>query len=348
MAACDPFGDPGADVRADRGSDGLAVDDLGGSGVHGAAFSHDDPPARCLQATGAVGVSGIIRRMNEPQNSLPQAYDDEIDLWELWDTVWSGRWLIIAITSLFAVGGVAYALMAQEWWRADVVLAPADKKALPGALGQLGGLASLAGVNIGGGGNQEPLAVLKSKGFAREFITEQDLMPVLFKDFKSPDGKAPDIRDAVRIFETVRTISDDKKTGLVTLGVRWKDPETAASWANALVKRLNERLRVEALAESQRNVDFLQKEMAATSVVSLQQSMGRVLEGEMQKLMLARGNEQFAFKVIDPATPPKQRDAPKRALIAIVATLAGGFLGLLAVFLRKAVRERRRPASAAV
>jgi len=114
------------------------------------------------------------------------------------------------------------------------------------------------------------------------------------------------------------------------------------------VKRLNERLRVEALAESQRNVDFLQKEMAATSVVSLQQSMGRVLEGEMQKLMLARGNEEFAFKVIDPATPPKQRDAPKRALIAIVATLAGGFLGLLAVFLRKAVRERRRPASAAV
>jgi LPS O-antigen subunit length determinant protein (WzzB/FepE family) len=65
--------------------------------------------------------------MNEPQNSLPQAYDDEIDLWALWDTVWSGRWLIIAITSLFAVGGIAYALMAQEWWRADVVLAPADK-----------------------------------------------------------------------------------------------------------------------------------------------------------------------------------------------------------------------------
>ena len=71
-------------------------------------------------ADGAVGVSGIIRRMNEPQNSLPQAYDDEIDLWELWDTIISGRWLIIAITALFAIGGVTYALLAQEWWRADV------------------------------------------------------------------------------------------------------------------------------------------------------------------------------------------------------------------------------------
>jgi uncharacterized protein involved in exopolysaccharide biosynthesis len=35
-------------------------------------------------------------------------------------------------------------------------------------------------------------------------------------------------------------------------------------------------------------------------------------------------------------------------LVAIVATLAGGFLSLLAVFLRKAIRERRRPASGAV
>jgi LPS O-antigen subunit length determinant protein (WzzB/FepE family) len=276
----------------------------------------------------------------------PVAYDDEIDLWQLWETVWSGRWLIIAITSLFAVGGVTYALVAQEWWRAEVVLAPADKKGgMSGALSQLSGLASLAGVSVGGGGGNEPLAVLKSKDFARQFITEMNLMPVLLKDQKTEDGKAPDIRDALRIFETVRTVSDDKKTGLVTLSVRWKDADTAALWANELARRVNARLRAEALAEAERNVAYLQKEIAATSVVSLQQSMGRVLEGEMQKLMLARGNEEFAFKVIDKATPPKLRDAPKRALIAIVATLAGGLLGILAVFLRQAWRNRPpRPA----
>jgi uncharacterized protein involved in exopolysaccharide biosynthesis len=276
----------------------------------------------------------------------PAAYDDEIDLWQLWETLWSGRWLIIAITSLFAVGGVTYALVAQEWWRAEVVLAPADKKGgMSGALSQLSGLASLAGVSVGGGDSNEPLAVLKSKDFARQCITEMNLMPLLLEDQKTEDGKAPDIRDALRIFETVRTVSDDKKTGLVTLSVRWKDADTAALWANELARRVNARLRAEALAEAERNVTYLQKEIAATSVVSLQQSMGRVLEGEMQKLMLARGNEEFAFKVIDKATPPKLRDAPKRALIAIVATLAGGFLAILAVFLRQAWRNRSpRPA----
>jgi uncharacterized protein involved in exopolysaccharide biosynthesis len=270
----------------------------------------------------------------------PVDYDDEIDLWQLWDTIWSGRWLIIAITSLFAVGGVTYALVAQEWWRAEVVLAPADKKGgMSGALSQLSGLASLAGVSVGGGNSNEPLAVLKSKDFARQFITDMNLIPALFTGAENQKEK-PDIRDAVQIFQGIRTVSDDKKTGLVTLSVRWKDADTAALWANELARRVNARLRAEALAEAERNVTYLQKEMAATSVVSLQQSMGRVLEGEMQKLMLARGNEEFAFKVIDKATPPKLRDEPKRALIAIVATLAGGFLGILAVFLRQAWRNR--------
>jgi LPS O-antigen subunit length determinant protein (WzzB/FepE family) len=275
----------------------------------------------------------------------PVAYDDEIDLWQLWEILWSGRWVIIAITSLFAVGGVTYALVAQEWWRAEVVLAPADKKGgMSGALSQLSGLASLAGVSVGGGDSNEPLAVLKSKDFARQFITDMNLMPTLFKEAETLKEK-PDIRDAVQILEAIRTVSDDKKTGLITLSIRWKDADTAALWANELARRVNARLRAEALAEAERNVAYLQKEIAATSVVSLQQSMGRVLEGEMQKFMLARGNEEFAFKVIDKATPPRQRDAPKRSLIAIVATLAGGVLGILAVFLRQALRNRpRRPA----
>jgi len=276
----------------------------------------------------------------ENPNPVPSAFDDEIDLWELWETIWSGRWLIVAIASVFTLGGVTYSLLAQEWYEADVVLAPAEKKSIGGALSQFAGLASLAGVDIPGAGEQEPVAVLKSKEFARAFITDLQLTNVIMEgeDFQ---GEKPDIRDAVRVFEEkVRSVSEDKKTGLVTLSIRWKDPETAANWANLLVKRLNDRLRTQAEAESGRNVAYLQREIAASSVVSLQQSMGRVLEGEMQKLMLARGNEEFAFKVIDRAVPPKQRDAPKRALILIVSLLAGGFLGLLVVFLRKAIANR--------
>lgn len=277
-------------------------------------------------------------------------YDDEIDLFELWETIWSGKWLIVGITALFGVGGVGYALLAPEKFKAQVSVMPADAKSvgggLSGALGNLGGLAALAGVSIGGGGSQEPLAVLKSRDFTAKFIEDNALLPVFFPDGKGPSGRLVDVRDGIEFMEKkVRAVAEDKKTGLITVSVTWEDPEIAAKWANDILARLNEQMRARALEESERNVAFLQREISATNVVSLQQAMGRVLETEMQKLMLARGNEQFAFKVIDKATPPKYRDSPKRTLVVLVSILAGGFLGILVVFIRKAIRNRPQRAS---
>ncbi len=56
-------------------------------------------------------------------NDTPQRIDDDVvDLSEFFGTLRKSRWLIAAITALCAVGGVAYALLATEWWRSDVVV----------------------------------------------------------------------------------------------------------------------------------------------------------------------------------------------------------------------------------
>jgi uncharacterized protein involved in exopolysaccharide biosynthesis len=284
---------------------------------------------------------GIVSNMENPSPVFP-AHDDEIDLWTLWEMIWSDRWLIVATVGVFTLGGVTYALLAQEWFRADVVLSPAGERGgNGGALAQFGGLKSLAGISLTGSVEGESVAVLTSRDFARSFITDLNLMPVLLEG-SVPGDENLDVRDAVAAFDSVRSVSTDNKSGLVTLSIRWKDPEIAAEWANALVERVNDRLRTQAQEKSERNVDFLQREIAATSVISLQQSMGRVLEGEMQKLLLARGNEEFAFKVIDRATAPKEREAPKRSLIAIMSMLAGAFTGIIVGLLRKAIMNHRR------
>jgi len=115
----------------------------------------------------------------------------------------------------------------------------------------------------------------------------------------------PDVRDAVQYFEKrVRRVSEDRKTGLVSLVIEWKDPEAAAEWANELASQINRQTRERALETASSNIAYLQSEMKATSVVSLQQAIGRLLESEMQQLMLARGNEEFAFRVIDRAMVP--------------------------------------------
>lgn len=48
-----------------------------------------------------------------------------------------------------------------------------------------------------------------------------------------------------------------------------------------------------------------------TNLVALQQAIGRLLENELQKLVLARGNEEFAFRVIDTAVAPRKKPRKK-------------------------------------
>ncbi len=52
--------------------------------------------------------------------------------------------------------------------------------------------------------------------------------------------------------------------------------------------------------------------------------------------------EGAVIQVVDPATPPERKSKPKKALIAVIATLAAGFLLLLWVFLRKAMEDAAR------
>ena len=262
----------------------------------------------------------------------------DLDIFAIWETLWSGRWLIIAVASVFAGLSIAYALLATEWYQAEVVVAPVDKRGGASGLGNLGSLASMAGISLGslgGSAGQEALAVLKSKGYARPFITDEGLMPALFTQ-AGPFDDRNDVRDAVRIFDDkVRSVEQDRRTGLVTVTITWTDPARAASWANEFVRKLNDRLREEAIREAERNLSYLNKEIAATSVVAVQQSLGRVVESEMQKMLLARSSDEYAYKVIDAAVQPNRRYSPRRTLIVVIATAIGGFLAALVVLLRR-------------
>jgi hypothetical protein len=222
---------------------------------------------------------------------------------------------------------------------------------LAGQLGGLSSLAGLAGIPLRGGDSAEPLAVLRSRDLSRAFIEEEKLLPVLFADrwdaqagrWKSSDAAdQPDIRDAVKYFnEEVRSVQEDKKTGLVMLNIEWLDAPTAARWANLLVARANDVMRSRAVAEAQRNIAFLQSELKSATVVSLQQSTGRLLDRELETLMLARGKPEFVFRVVDPAEIPKERSKPKRAQTVGFAALLGLALGGLLIVLRYRMKAGR-------
>jgi uncharacterized protein involved in exopolysaccharide biosynthesis len=277
--------------------------------------------------------------------------NDSIDLARIWNVLWRKKWLIVAVTALFAVASIVYTLTLTHWYRSEVLLAPAEKQVMnTGIMGQLGGLAGLAGISVGGGGSVEALAVLNSRDFTREFIEEQNLLPVLFADRWDEEKERwleedpelwPDVNDAVLYFNSsLRSISEDRQTGLVTLAVEWTDRELAARWASLLVVRLNDYMRTRALREAQANIEYLQAELTATSSFALQQAIGNLLEREHQKLMLARGNDEFSFRVIDSAVVPDSPSRPNRRLMVIVATLFGGVIAVFFVLARHFAESR--------
>jgi uncharacterized protein involved in exopolysaccharide biosynthesis len=268
---------------------------------------------------------------------------DSIDISPVITALREQRVTLAVTTLVFFFASVVIAYSMTKWFRAETVIVAVDAKSLPGGLSQLSGLASLAGVNLSRGDSLQPLAVLRSKSLIREYVKSNNLLPILFADKWDAKNRAwvvsaedqPSLDDGVALFdERIRDVIDDRKAGTITLRITWTDPQASARWANDLVVLANNRLRNQALREAERNVAYLKTEIGQTAVVSLQDSLGQVLESEMQKLLLAKGNSEFAFKVVDAAVTPRKHHRPIIPLLLGLGISLGIIFGVLFSYLR--------------
>jgi tyrosine-protein kinase Etk/Wzc len=63
------------------------------------------------------------------------------------------------------------------------------------------------------------------------------------------------------------------------------------------------------------------------------------LLASLEDQKLQENQDQLFVEVIDPAVAPEEKSAPSRAMICVVGTMAGGFLGILMVFLLEALKN---------
>lgn len=283
-----------------------------------------DPPDR-IQAPPQKGIVDLANP------AYADAGGPGIDWGEILAALWRRRFRIAAGTALVLAAGLTYALLATPLYRAQSVLLPREDSGGLGVTGQLrqfSGLAALAGIDIGANGKQEAIGILRSRGFASRFVLSNRLVPVLEAASWSFLPAARDSERKTRLIvdrfvRDVLSITEDKKNGLVTVAIKWRDPAIAADWANRLVAQINEEMKSRTLQESETNIRYLTQQLKVNDIAAIQQSIGRLLEIEMQKMMLAKGSEDFAFRVVDVADLPARRDSPKRWLIAIASIVAG-------------------------
>ncbi|MBY6070800.1 LPS O-antigen length regulator [Marinobacter salsuginis] len=315
--------------------------------------------------------------MNETtahQNYYP---DDEIDLRELFATVWRGKWIIILTTLVFAAAGVGYALYKPNIYQSSVLVAPAQEEGggLNGLASQFGGLASLAGINLGGGGSNQTVIVkevLQSRAFLSDFFHRHSmqvpLMAVKGWHEKSgewiydlnkynpetgdwlPDGDGgthePTDWEMVQAFkEDHFSISEAKETGMITVRVKHYSPVIAKQWAEKLVQDINEQMRKQDVQEAEARIAYLEQKLDETNIAGMQQVFYQLIENETRTVMLANARQEYVFKTVDPAVVAEEKAEPKRALICVIATLLGGMLGVFIVFIRAFIGSSRNPDS---
>ena len=307
----------------------------------------------------------------ENNAQMNDQYDDEIDLRELFMVLWAGKIKIIVITAVFAVASVVYALSVPNQYKATALLAPAQSSGggLSGALGQLGGLASLAGVSIGGGESSEAQIaqeIMKSWNFIEGFIADNDLAVELFaaegwskgsnelqisNDIYDTQNKQwlieneagvagpPSSWNLFKAFSERLAVSEDKKSGLVSVSIEYYSPQIAKQWLDMYVSAVNAHMQKRKVAEVTNNINYLQAQIEKTSIAEMREVFYTIIEEQTKNKMVAEASPEYAFVAVSPSMVPEEKSQPKRALICILGTLLGGMLSVLLVLVMHYARK---------
>jgi uncharacterized protein involved in exopolysaccharide biosynthesis len=293
--------------------------------------------------------------MNESAPQLEMASSD-VSLRELVALIMARRWRVFGTVFLFTAASAVTAFLITPTYEGAVVLVPANTErigeSLSGGVGQLGSIASAVGLNLNsrGSATDEALAILRSRQFTETFISERQLMPELFarkwdvqrKQWKGPVEAQPTLAKGYKYFDKeILEVTQDKKTGLVTLRVIWKDRNEASEWANDLARRLNEEMRTRAVKREDLAAAYLDRELHSTTEVVAREAIGRLIESQLKQRMLANVTQEYAFRIVDRAMPADADDrvGPHRIRLIFGGAIAGFALVVLWIYISASARR---------
>lgn len=306
--------------------------------------------------------------MNQPsQQKFPQPpyldYDDEIDLLELFNTLWQAKWQILGGGFAAALLVAIYSLFLPNEYQASALLSPSQGGQSGPSL-QLSGLAGLAGISLPGGGQVDPTQVavetLKSRKFLIDFIKRRNIASELVAatgydreknrwkyDSSQFDAETREwverVPDDWGIYEALRSKLDvnfDERKSLVAVSLTSYSPAAASEWLSLIIEDLNRHLMEKEVAEAERSIAYLQQKLQETALTEMREVFYQLIEQQTRTIMLARAKPEYALATIDPALEPRDKASPKRALMVVLAGMLGVMFMVMVTFIRQWIASR--------
>lgn len=301
------------------------------------------------------------------ENILPHSLEDSVDLALVLSIFWQARGLISIITIVGSVSIYLFSLTIPNVYEANAILAPKTNEnggsPLSQVASQYGGLASLAGINIGALNSDNSVEIalerLRSQKFFRDNLYHQvapalmapsewdpvDQVLVFDETIYSPEegwvtgnsafsDDAPSFQQAYDKFKRTYTLRRPVPNGVVYLSLKHHSPQVAQNWINLMIEGINSVMRDIKIEESQRSIAVFEKMAEETQLVSLDEMYSQLIEEQTKSMVLAQVTDEFILTVIEPPYLPERSVEPNRALYFSVGVLASLLVALLAALLR--------------
>jgi uncharacterized protein involved in exopolysaccharide biosynthesis len=305
--------------------------------------------------------------------SALETSSDIVSFGKLFRIVFRMKWFILFVTLAFATGSVYIAINKPNVYTAKGIFVPAQGDSgggLSKLAGQFGGLASMAGISLGGGkgdNNAIALELLKSRSFLQSFIEKRNLLPQLLaathwdpvtntlqydtEQYNSsqkkwvrnaPPGKSviPTPWEGFHKMRSLLAVEHMVKKGMINISLTYISPELSAQWLSWLVADLNSYWRLQEKKLAEDSIEYLQQQVIKTNNSEMQTIFYGIIAEQTQKILLTEVRKEYLFKTLAPIITPEEKSAPSRALLCAVGTFLGALLSVIVSFIYANLRPK--------
>lgn len=307
-------------------------------------------------------MSSMVNKEDQIQQQIIE--EDEIDLKELFATIFKYKFKIVLFTIFVVSLTLLYVLSIPNSYKSSVILAP-QGESQSSSMGGLSSLAGLAGVSLGGGNGKDPFTmmetvlkdyefnayVIKKYNLSQKLNNPENLVFALGIDslyskseINKEKSEEDTIYDSYKTLMGILSISSDKKSSLISLSAEYIDRFLVKELVDIYLKEMIEKIKIKDMKEIEKQILYYQKELSSTYDVSLKEQLSKSISELMQKKVFSQANDYyFVSKIVDSRVAHiKEKSKPKRALILVVSFVTSIILGIFLVFFMEFIKGNKK------
>jgi hypothetical protein len=218
---------------------------------------------------------------------------------------------------------------------------------MPSLNSQYGNLAAMAGISLPNSTSENrgdvAIATLKSRDFFKYLYETKDILPSLYAvDYYDKNTKKivfksrlfdinankwienpPTYIKAYKVYANNLNVVRDKLTGFVSVSYIHPSPVFAKEFLDLIIKELNIITRDADLKIARDSLDYLNDQLLIYNQADIKKSINALIEGQLQKQMIASIRSDYILSEIDSPYSPISRSSPNRKLITLLGFLLG-------------------------